>query len=59
MKLPSEGINFDGARIFLQSILLTLPFASEKLLKKSSHFFSIEHEEGYSSKSIYVLHSFL
>jgi hypothetical protein len=40
-------------------MLLTLPFASGKLLKKSSCFFSIEHEEGSSSKGIYVLLSFL
>jgi hypothetical protein len=40
-------------------MLLTLPFTSAKLLKKSSHFFSIKHEEGSSSKVIYVLLSFL
>jgi hypothetical protein len=40
-------------------MLLTLPFASEKLLKKSSRFFSVEHEEGSSNKGIYVLLSFL
>jgi hypothetical protein len=40
-------------------MLFTLPFASGKLLKKSSCFFSVEHEEGSSSKSIYVLLSFL
>jgi hypothetical protein len=40
-------------------MLLTLPFASGKLLEKSSRFFGIEHEEGSSSKGIYVLLSFL
>jgi hypothetical protein len=59
LKLPCVGINFDGAGIFLETILLTLPFGSEKILKKSSHFFGIEHEEGSSSKGIYVLLSFL
>jgi hypothetical protein len=59
LKLPCERINFDGAGIFLQTILLTLPFASKKLLKENSHFFSVEHEEGTSSKGINVLLSFL
>jgi hypothetical protein len=40
-------------------MLLTLPFASGKLLKESSCFFSVEHEKGSSSKGIYVLLSFL
>jgi hypothetical protein len=40
-------------------MLLTLPFASEKLLEEISRFFSIEHEEGSSSKGIYILLSFL
>jgi hypothetical protein len=40
-------------------MLLTLPFASEKLLEKNSRFFNIEHEEGSSSKGIYALHSLL
>jgi hypothetical protein len=40
-------------------MLLILPFASRKLLEKSSCFFGIEHEEGSSSKGIYVLLSFL
>jgi hypothetical protein len=59
LKLPCEGINFDDAAIFLQTMLLTLPSASGKLLKESSRFFSIEPEEGSSSKGIYVLFSFL
>jgi hypothetical protein len=40
-------------------MLLTLPFTSGKLLKKISCFFDIEHEEGSSSKGIYILLSFL
>jgi hypothetical protein len=40
-------------------MLLTLPFASRKPLKESSCFFSVELEEGSSSKGIYVLLSFL
>jgi hypothetical protein len=40
-------------------MLLTLPFASGKLLKKSSCFFGVEHEEGSSSKGIYALLIFL
>jgi hypothetical protein len=40
-------------------MLLTLPFASGKLLKKSSRFFGVEREKGSSSKDIYVLLSFL
>jgi hypothetical protein len=59
LKLPCERINFDGAGIFLQTILLTLPFASEKLLEESSRFFSIEREEGSSSNGINVLLIFL
>jgi hypothetical protein len=35
------------------------PFSSKKLLEKSSRFFGVEHEEGSSSKGIYVLLSFL
>jgi hypothetical protein len=58
-KFPCEGIKFDGARIFLLTMLLTLPFASGKLLEKSSRFFGVEHKEGSSSKGIYVLLSFL
>jgi hypothetical protein len=59
LKLSCEGINFNGAGIFLQTILLTLSFASGKLLEKSSCFFGVEHEEGSFSKGIYVLLSFL
>jgi hypothetical protein len=40
-------------------MLLTLPFTTRKILKKSLHLFSIEHEEGSSSKGIDVLLSFL
>jgi hypothetical protein len=40
-------------------MLLTLPFASEKLLEESSCFFDLEPKEGSSSKGIYVLLSFL
>jgi hypothetical protein len=58
LKLPCEGINFDGAGIFLRTILLTLPFARGKLLENSSCLFGIEHEEGSSSKGIYVFLSF-
>jgi hypothetical protein len=58
-KFPYEGINFNGAGIFLSTMLLTLPFTSGKLLEKSSHFFGVEHDEGSSSKGIYVLLSFL
>jgi hypothetical protein len=59
LKLLCERINFDGAVIFLQTMLLTLPFASGKLLEESSYFFSIEHEEGSSGMGINVLLSFL
>jgi hypothetical protein len=58
-ELPCEGINFVGAGIFHQTMLLTLPFASGKLLERSSRFFDVEHEEASSSKGIYVLLSFL
>jgi hypothetical protein len=40
-------------------MLLTLPFASGKLLKGSSCFFSVELEEDSSSKGINMLLSFL
>jgi hypothetical protein len=40
-------------------MLLTLPFASGKLLEESSCFFGVEYEEGSSSKGNYVLLSFL
>jgi hypothetical protein len=40
-------------------VLLNLPFASRKLLERGSCFFGVEHEEGSSSKGIYVLLSFL
>jgi hypothetical protein len=40
-------------------MLLTLPFTCGKLLENSSHLFSIEQEEGSSSKGTYVLLSFL
>jgi hypothetical protein len=40
-------------------MLHTIPFASGKLLEKSSCFFDIEHEEGFSSQGIYVILSFL
>jgi hypothetical protein len=40
-------------------MVLTLPFTSEKLSEKSLRFFGVEHEEGSSSKGIYVLLSFL
>jgi hypothetical protein len=40
-------------------MLLALPSASGKLLEKSSRFFGIEHEEGFSSMGIYVVLSFL
>jgi hypothetical protein len=59
LKFPCEGINFGGAGIFLQTILLTLPLTSGKLLKKSLRFFNVENEEGFSSMGIYVLLSFL
>jgi hypothetical protein len=36
-------------------MLLTLPFASGKLLEESSRFFGVEPEEGSSSKGIYVI----
>jgi hypothetical protein len=58
LKFPCEGINFGGAGIFLETILLTLPFARGKLLEKSSRFFGVEHEGSPSSKGIYVLLSF-
>jgi hypothetical protein len=59
LKLPCEGINFDGAVIFLQTMLLTLHFPSGKLLEEISCFFGIKNEEGSSSKGIYVHLSFL
>jgi hypothetical protein len=40
-------------------MLLTLPFSSGKPLKESSHFFSVEPEEGSSSKDFCVFLSFL
>jgi hypothetical protein len=59
LKFPCEGINFGGVGIFLETMLLTLPFTTRKLLEKSSCFFGIENQEGSSSKGIYVLLSFL
>jgi hypothetical protein len=59
LKHPYEGINFDGVRIFLSTMLLNLPFASGKLLEESSRFLSVEHEEGSFRKGINVLLNFL
>jgi hypothetical protein len=59
LKFPCEGINFDGMGIFIYTMLLTLLFASGKLIIESSRFFNVEHEEGSSSKGINVLLSFL
>jgi hypothetical protein len=52
MKLPYEGINFNGQEFSFKRSGISM---GRKLLEESSRFFSVEHEEGSSSKGINVL----